>query len=101
MKNITTLICILKEIVECVRHECDSIDAGKASKWNKDQLEHVVLPEVHELLKYALRGKILFKYGKKQRLLESSYIMTDSLEILNDTTLGEKIIELQNYYNSL
>lgn len=91
----------LKYVAELVEHECNSIDAGKVSKWDKVQLENVVLPEIHELLVYALNGKVLFKYGKHQRLLESSYLITDSLQNLSDTTLGEKIIELQQLYNTL
>ena len=101
MNRIEIFIRKLKDIVELVAQECDSIDAGKASKWNKDQLENVVFPEMNELLTYALKGKVLFKYGKQQRLLEASYLITDSLEKLNNTALGEKIIELQKLYNSL
>ncbi len=64
-------------------------------------MENVVLPEIQELLTYALKGKVLFKYGKQKRLLESSYLKSDSLERLDDTTLGEKIGELQKLYNPL
>jgi len=101
MNSIEMFVHALKDIVEIVVQECDSIDAGKASKWDKDQLKNVVLPEINELLSYALKGKVLLKYGKKQRLLESSYLITDSLEGLSYTALGEKIIELQKLYNSL
>ena len=101
MNKIEIYIRKLKDVIELVAYECDSIDAGNSSRWNKDQLKNVVYPEIHELLTYALKGKVLFKYGKQQRLLESSYLLTDSLEKLNNTALGEKIIELQKLYNSL
>ncbi len=101
MNTIEIFICKLKDIVELVEHECDSIDVGEASNWNKEQLENVVLPEIHELLTCALKGKVLFKYGKKQRLLEASYLITDSFSNLSKTALGEKILALQKFYNSL
>ena len=101
MDTIEAFICKLKDVAEAVAHECALIDSGEASKWSKDQLEKVVLPEVHELLSYALKGTVLYKYGKQQRLLESSYLITDSIERLNNTTLGDKIAELQKLYNSL
>ena len=99
MNEIDLFIRKLKDVVELVEQECHSIDAGKASKWNKDQLENIVFPEMHELLTYALKGKVLFKYGKQQRLLESSYLITDSIEEINNIALGKKIMELQRLYN--
>ena len=46
-------------------------------------------------------GKVFFKYGKKQRMLESTYIITDSTRNLNNTNLGKEIIKLQEIYNRL
>ena len=101
MKNIDIFIRKLQDIVELVTLECDLIDAGRASKWDRDQLDGIVLPEINELLAYARKGKVFFKYGKRQRLLESSYVMTDSLENLYNTILGKKIVELQDFYDTL
>ena len=101
MKKIELFINLLKEIINCIEYESNQINANGTTKWNMTQLKKVVLPEMNELLLYALKGKVLFKYGRHQRLLESTYLMTDSLDNLEDTTLGEKITELQKLYNSL
>jgi len=94
-------ISILKEIIEIAQIEVNEINDGKCSKWDVNHLVKVIIPEMKELLSYALNGEVFFKYGPNQRLLESSYIIVDSLERLNDTKLGKKIEELQALYNSL
>lgn len=74
---------------------------GKESLWNLEQIQKVIVPEISELLSYANKGKIYFKYGKEQRLLESSYLITDSLNDLSHTALGERVLRLQNLYDTL
>lgn len=74
---------------------------GKESLWNLEQIQKVIVPEISELLSYANKGKIYFKYGKEQRLLESSYLITDSLNDLSHTALGECVLRLQNLYDTL
>lgn len=101
MKCLESFILQLNETIECAMNEYYKIDDGNFSRWDKELLNKVVFPEMNELLAYALKGKGFFKYGKKQRLLESTYLITDSINGLNDTPLGEKIIELQKIYNSL
>lgn len=101
MNKLELLISRLKDIIECARQEQNKINVGEISKWNTQQLKNFILPEMNELLVYALKGQIFFKYGKSQRLLETTYLMTDSLDNLNETILGEKITELQKLYNSL
>lgn len=101
MKKLDMFITVLKEAIECIENEVHRINAGEISKWNIKQLNEIVFPEINTLLTYALKGKVFFKYGKKQRLLESTYLITDSLENLYDTPLGMKISELQRIYNSL
>ena len=64
------------------------------------EMENVVCPEINELLSFALKGKVFFKYGKKQRMLESTHLITDSLSALDKTPLGSKILELQKLFNS-
>ena len=71
---------------------------GKESLWKLEQIQKVIVPEISELLSYANEGKIYFKYGKKQRLLESSYLITDSINDLSHTALGKCILKLQNLY---
>ncbi len=101
MEKFDQYIKVLEETAECIVNEKSKIKAGQISKWTIGQLDRVVSPEINELLTYALKGKVFFKYGKEQRLLVSSYFMTDSLEKLCDTPLGKKIMELQRIYNSL
>jgi hypothetical protein len=102
-KRITTFkqkifVGILKEVISYAEIEIKNINDGKESIWTVGQIENGVLPEVRELLSYALNGIVHYKYGEKQRLLESAYIMTDSLEHLDNTALGKQIDKLQNLY---
>ena len=53
------------------------------SIWDKEQLISVIKPEMEELYAHFKNGRVFFKYGKKQRMLESTYIMTDSIRNLN------------------
>lgn len=71
------------------------------SVWDKQQLIFVVKPEIEELYSHFANGRVFFKYGKKQRMLESTYIITDSIRNLNNTNLGKEIIKLQEMYDSL
>ena len=56
---------------------------------------------MEELYTHFKNGEVFFKYGKKQRMLESTYIMTDSIRNLSNTSLGKEIIKLQEKYNKL
>ena len=75
MKKNNLFICSLVDILDCAEKEKNAILDGK--------------------------GKIYFKYGKKQRLLESSYLITDSLNDLSHTALGECVLRLQNLFDTL
>ena len=101
MNKINYYISALVSAIECAEQERTNIRKGCDSLWNYDQIINVVLPELTELLSYAKQGELFFKYGKKQRMLESSYIITDSMQDLNHTTLGGKLQELQKAYSSL
>ena len=101
MKKNNLFVCLLVDILECAEKEKTAILEGKLSLWNLEQIQKVIIPEISELLLYANKGKIYFKYGKKQRLLESSYLITDSLNDLSHTTLGEYVLKLQNLYDTL
>lgn len=92
---------ILIEIIDDVELEKNKLSNGEMSKWNYQQLQNIILPEMKELLSYAMNGKVYFKYGRKQRLLESTYLLTDSLEHLNKTSLGQKVLKLQQLLNSI
>ena len=101
MKKKNLFICSLVDILDCAEKEKNAILDGKESLWNLEQIQKVIVPEISELLSYANKGKIYFKYGKKQRLLESSYLITDSLNDLSHTALGECVLRLQNLYDTL
>ena len=101
MKKNNLFICLLVGVLECAEKEKKAILDGKLSLWNLEQIQKVIIPETSELLSYANKGKIYFKYGKKQRLLESSYLITDSLNDLSHTSLGEYVLKLQNLYDTL
>lgn len=101
MKKNNSFICSLVDILDCAEKEKNAILDGKESLWNLEQIQKVIVPEISELLSYANKGKIYFKYGKKQRLLESSYLITDSLNDLSHTALGECVLRLQNLYDTL
>ena len=94
-------VCLLVNVLECAEKEKSTILNGEFSLWNLEQIQKVIIPEISELLSYAYEGKVYFKYGKKQRLLESSYLITDALNDLSHTSLGECIAKLQNLYDSL
>ena len=87
----------LKRVLNSIEEEIKS----ENSIWDKEQLISVVKPEMEELYTHFKNGRVFFKYGKKQRKLESTYIMTDSIRNLNNTSLGKEIIKLQEMYNKL
>ena len=101
MRKNNLFICLLVDILDCAEKEKNTILDGKVSQWNLIQIQKVIIPEISELLSYANNGEIYFKYGKKQRLLESSYLMTDSLNDLSHTALGKSILKLQSLYDTL
>ena len=70
MNKLNYYIDALVSAVECAEQEEASICKGCDSIWNYEQIHNVVLPELTELLSYAKEGKVFFKYGKKQRMLE-------------------------------
>lgn len=87
----------LKIVLNSIEEEINK----ENSIWDKEQLISIVKPEIKELYNYFVNGKLFFKYGKKQRMLESTYIITDSIKNLNNTSLGKEIIKLQEKYNKL
>lgn len=101
MKKNNSFICLLVDTLDCAEKEKNIILDGKISRWNLEQIQKVIIPEISELLTYANNGKSYFKYGKKQRLLESSYLITDSLNDLHYTALGKSILKLQKFYDTL
>ena len=89
------------EQLKIILTEIEKEIASENSIWDKEHLVHVVKPEMQKLYAYFADGKVFFKYGKKQRMLESTYIITDSINSLMNTGLGKEIIKLQDMYNKL
>ena len=87
---------ILKEIIE----EENKALIGQ-SEWRISLLKNVVYPEIREINNHASKGEIFFKYGKNQRMLESTYMMLDTFERIGKTKLGRHIFELQHIINSI
>ena len=73
----------------------------ETSIWDKEQLLKVIKPEMEELYDHFKNGEIFFKYGKNQRMLESTYLITDSIKNLKNTILGKEILKLQNIYDNI
>ena len=92
---------LLIEVLESARDEAKIIETGGSSPWRIEQINGIVFPEMNQIMDYARKGIVFFKYGKKQRMLESTYLLTDSIFQLNTTPLGRKILKLQSFYNSL
>ena len=91
----------LQDILSEVEKVRQNIQKGESSTWAITLLDKVIKPEMEELLDHAKKGEIYFKYGKKQRMLESTYFMTDSPVNLGGTPLGIKIFALQEMYRKL
>ena len=87
----------LKRVLNSIEEELKN----ENSIWEKDHLIDVVEPEIKELYTHFANGRVFFKYGKRQRMLVSTYIITDSLRNLSNTSLGKEIIKLQQMYNKL
>lgn len=87
----------LKKVLNSIEEEIKN----ENSIWDKELLVSIVKPEIEELYIHFVNGKVFFKYEKKQRMLESTYIVTDSVRNLNNTRLGKDISKLQEMYNKL
>ena len=83
----------LEKILKILEEE----NKNRNSIWDKEQLL-AVKKEMEDLYFHFKNGERYFKYGRRQRLLESSYIMTDSMEKLSCTALGKEIHNLQEMY---
>ena len=99
MKSIRPFLNLLNSILdEAVNEEARAQNGN--SRWGERELKNIVIPEMNELKLHAERGDVYFRYGKKHRMLESTYLIIDSLKALVSTSLGRKIMLLQDMYNS-
>lgn len=91
---------ILENIIALAHREVTTIFNGGISDWTLFQLENIILPEMDELIQHILKGHLFLKYGRHQRLLESTYMLSDSLNKIAKTPLGVQITMLQGKINS-
>ena len=91
---------LLDNIISLADYEVNIIRNGEKSCWNVDFLEKCVIPEMVELQQHVLRGELFLKYGKQQRMLESTHLLTDSVNMLSRTLIGTQIRRLQAKINS-
>lgn len=98
-KTIGQFLNLLNSILNEAVNEEARVKNGN-SRWTEKELKNIVIPEMNKLKLLAERGVVYYKYGKNQRMLESTYLITDSLKALDSTSLGRMITLLQDMYNS-
>ena len=91
----------LEQIINEISLIEKSIYAGYEKRQSVNQLLEIVQPEFQELYEHAIKGEVFYKYGKKQRMLASTYCITESMMDLESTKLGQQIILLQELYDRL
>ena len=89
-ETFTAYAALLNEtLVEAVSEQ-KRIEAGAPSGWTRTHLTEGVIPELTELLHAAKLGEVYFNYGKKQRMLESAYLVLDSCDGLGGYAAGKE-----------
>ena len=91
----------LNNVSQELKIEKAKVQEGHDSLWTMDALMTIVQPEIKQLLIYASRGEVYFKYGDNHRTLESTYFISESALPLANTELGKSILDFQDIYNSL
>lgn len=89
----------IKAVLGFAEIEEKTIKCGQ-SDWSMDLLQDVVIPEMSTLLSYAENNLVYYKYGKEQRLLESTYYISDTLKPIHLTELGKAILKVQRIINN-
>lgn len=92
----------LKKFISCLKSTINKVneEKNKSELWTNELLI-LIESECLELLEHAEKNEIFFKYGTKNRMLQSTYYMLDSLSHLDSTELGRSISALQQEYNKL
>ncbi len=86
------IVTLANKVADQVNKELDN----KKTKWDANQLKSIVLPEIKMLLKSHDDKKKFYEYLSENEMLESTYLIIDSLDGLNKSTLGKTILCLQN-----
>lgn len=92
-----------KNLLQEILVELEKERANISSIWRRALLDNIVKPEISKLFEYAQKGEIYFQYGQShsQRMLQSTYYITDAIEALDKTSLGQAILNLQKIYDKL
>ena len=96
-----TYLRALNNVTQELKIEKEKLRGGQDSLWTLDALMTVVQPEFKQLLIFASKGEVFFKYGSDHRQLESTVFILSSPEELSKTDLAKSILEFQDLYNSL
>ena len=99
--TIEGFIGICNEVLPELEKERQAILNKEAGHGSWGSVVSIAIPEISKLLSYALKGEVYHKYGEKQKMLETTWFMTDSGDNLYSTELGKKISILQDYYRKL
>jgi len=86
------IVNLANKVVKLANKELDN----KKTKWDADQLKSIVLPEMKMLLKSHMDENDFCDFLSENQMLESTYLIVDSLDGLNKSTLGKTILRLQN-----
>jgi hypothetical protein len=100
-RKFDSFVQALKDVLCEADFEIQRIHMGEYSAWTENLIVKWIKPEISRLLEYALNGVIHFEYGKKNRRLQSAYLLIEGLDTRSETTLGEKIFLLQDIYNRM
>lgn len=102
-KRLEKAIASVQNVINVANAELSNAN----SKWSKVAIEDVV-SEMQELYDHFIAGERFFKYKNKigiftvkQRLLQSTYFLLDTMEDLSSTELGQAIRDFQNIYYRL
>ena len=97
--NINLFIKLLIATLNCAEKEISSILDGKISSWNLTQIQSVI-SEINEILSYAKKGEFYSSNNENKRILRLDFFDCEPFKTLYFTELGERILNLQKFYNT-
>lgn len=96
-KKVKKFVQLLEEILVEVEHE----RSNPNNVWEISFLDDVVVREMSQLLNSSKRRIVYYERGTKRKMLHSTYHILDNPEQLGETILGQKILEVQLFYDKL
>lgn len=86
------IVAQAKKVIDQANKELNK----EKTKWDAEQIKTVVLPEMNMLLKSHTDKKEFYVFLSDNKMLESTYLIIDSLDCLNKSSLGKTILCLQD-----